>query len=97
MPRFELGTSSLPRRHTAGLCHIGTVLLVFIRSLTGKHAGHTLDRLLNNVVSNPYKTLRKVWIDTGKKQEKSRRRGKGAGFTYKGFLGLVPIKMERTG
>jgi hypothetical protein len=24
MPRFELGTSSLPRRHTAGLCHIGT-------------------------------------------------------------------------
>jgi hypothetical protein len=23
MPRFELGTSSLPRRHTTGLCHIG--------------------------------------------------------------------------
>jgi hypothetical protein len=24
MARFELATSSLPRRHTAGLCHIGT-------------------------------------------------------------------------
>ena len=23
MARFELATSSLPRRHTAGLCHIG--------------------------------------------------------------------------
>jgi hypothetical protein len=30
MPRFELGTSSLPRRHTARLCHIGIrVLLQF--------------------------------------------------------------------
>jgi hypothetical protein len=28
MPRFELGTSSLPRRHTARLCHIGSRFLV---------------------------------------------------------------------
>jgi hypothetical protein len=53
---------SLPRRHTAGLCHIGmSIFNVFCRGLTKENALQiSFDRLLNNVVSNPYKTLRKV-------------------------------------
>ncbi len=30
MARFELATSSLPRRHTAGLCHIGTFFRLIV-------------------------------------------------------------------
>ncbi len=60
MARFELATSSLPRRHTAGLCHIGILCCSCACGLTRSDAVQiTIDRLLNNVVSNPYKTLRK--------------------------------------
>ena len=63
MPRFELGTSSLPRRHTAGLCHIGIFVEIesFLQSPLTRRAGSLIHRseLPNNVVSHPYKTLRK--------------------------------------
>ena len=75
MARFELATSSLPRRHTAGLCHIGmSIFKVFCCDLTGENALQiSFDRLLNNVVSNPYKTLRKVRLKNPEESgEKSR-------------------------
>ena len=66
MARFELATSSLPRRHTAGLCHIGMDFLELCFGLSRENALQiAFDRLLNNVVSNPYKTLRKDWTKPG--------------------------------
>jgi hypothetical protein len=76
MARFELATSSLPRRHTAGLCHIG----IYFRYLLAACQGNMLCRLpfyrlLNNVVSYPYKTLRKDCGIPGGKIKKSRKFG----------------------
>ncbi len=71
MPRFELATSSLPRRHTAGLCHIGMKFCYFCCGLDKENALQiAFYRLLNNVVSNPYKTLRKNWIKPGETTKK---------------------------
>jgi hypothetical protein len=77
MARFELATSSLPRRHTAGLCHIGIYFWHSVCSLTRENALQiAFYRLLNNVVSNPYKTLRK---DRGKPGEREKKDPGNAG------------------
>ena len=75
MPRFELGTSSLPRRHTAGLCHIGNRYAATMKgavksmhpligcALPLNHQG----RLPRYIVGYSYKILRKTdrnhWIN----------------------------------
>jgi hypothetical protein len=83
MARFELATSSLPRRHTAGLCHIGMKFLELYCSLTRENAlPIAFDRLLNNVVSNPYKTLRKDWVNHGKNPEKILKTRRMTGYRY---------------
>ena len=58
--RFELATSSLPRKHTAGLCHIGAQFWNNTGYSRRKNSGllHR-DRLPNYVVSTSYKTLRR--------------------------------------
>ena len=74
MARFELATSSLPRRHTAGLCHIGIYFWHSVCALIRENALQiAFYRLLNNVVSNPYKTLRKDCIKSKEKINKSRK------------------------